>query len=138
MASLQAVTQWMVTAENSPRQVDGLDALRCIALHNTVLEYAWIKSGRLLAHFRDQSKTWWQYYEGQIEELEDRFHPSVRTFLEGALVLPWELGDERKNFFYTLEGLHSPEIMFQHIEEENLLTLYAGHEKFASSPDGLV
>lgn len=137
MDALHRIAHWMVTPENPPRQVAGLDSERCIALHNAVLEYAWTKSGRSAEDFHSQSQVWWQYHSDDVEQFSQRLHPSLRSFLEAALILPPELDGKRQNFFYILDGLYSPG-MFQHEDIEELLTLYAGQEKFASSPDGLV
>lgn len=43
---LERVQHLLVTPNNPPRELEALDSSRCVALHNAILEHAWLSSGR--------------------------------------------------------------------------------------------
>lgn len=140
--ALERVTEHLVTESNPPRHdLDGMDSSRCIALHNAILEHGWVASGRTAEDFATSTRPWWHVY-GESAEV-GRFHPSLRTFLEGARVVPGDYRPET-SLFYNVRGLHHPETMFagpgssMFDDADMVLTLYDTHEVLAGTPDGLL
>lgn len=49
-SQLPDITSLLVRPDNPPRDdVEGMDYLRCAALHNYLIQYAWLAEGRPLA-----------------------------------------------------------------------------------------
>ncbi|KAK5130470.1 hypothetical protein LTR08_001992 [Meristemomyces frigidus] len=139
---LDAVVNLLVTPENPPRDIDGMDSERCIALHNAIFLHGWISSGRAAEDFDAQSQTWFGFYgEGDSE----RFHPSLRAFLHEARVVLYDYNAPK--FSFHVLGLQCPADLGMWInspdrwdeeDSDRILTLYATYPTFASKYDGLV
>ncbi|KAI6828139.1 hypothetical protein KC340_g9235 [Hortaea werneckii] len=79
---LDEIEHLLVTDENPPREIYGLDHERCAALHNAILKHAWIRSGRDESAFLEQTAPFIELCE--LEEPEENFHPSVIEFYRKA------------------------------------------------------
>ncbi|KAK5701319.1 hypothetical protein LTR17_022691 [Elasticomyces elasticus] len=132
---LEAVEHLLVTPENPPQDVDGMDHERCAALHNAILKYGWVRSGRDADDFDQQSRPWLELHPLTAED--DFLHPSILDFFRSARAL---LDDQQVNLFYNVWGInHSPrghEYCFP--DEDQSLLLYGTHPSLASQIDGLV
>ncbi|TKA76071.1 hypothetical protein B0A55_05700 [Friedmanniomyces simplex] len=132
---LQEVSHWLVTDENPPRDVDGMDHERCAALHNAIFKHGWICSGRDAEDFLPQSLP----YLGLDPHLaqDGLLHPSVLAFLRSARALP---ADHQVHFFYNVAGLNldygGHDYCFP--DSDHTLTLYGCYPEHAGQPDGLV
>jgi hypothetical protein len=135
-APLERVQHLLVTPENPPRDIDGLDVERCVELHNAILEHGWLSSGRSVEDFESQCPP---FYEHAPEIFDEKCNASLKAFLLGAR--------ERRSgaegdfsFFYNVSGLicefgrHD-----YYIDEENrVFCLYMVGAGLYSKPDGLV
>ncbi len=112
---------WRVTPENPIREVDGMDWERCASLHNMITQIGWKSLDN--SETEMPKNTWWQaniINESLEEEWSRRLSPSLKLFLQAALVTPHE------NFFYYASGLNTPSRLYNGMQEEgdNILSLY--------------
>ncbi|KAI6899351.1 hypothetical protein KC318_g9499 [Hortaea werneckii] len=135
---LDEVVHLLVTDENPPREIDGLDHERCAALQNAILKHAWVRSGR------DEEA----FLEGTVpsielcglERPEEELHPSVVEFYRKARTpcggMP---GKDFVNFFYNLRSLASSLGNHGYCfgDDDETITLYDSTSQF-TKPDGLV
>jgi hypothetical protein len=132
---LDDVVHLLVTSENTPRNIDGMDHARCAALHNAIFKHAWIAAGRDGDAFTAQSRPWLEFHPHAAQD--SHFHPSVLAFLREARALPLS---HQINFFYYFWGLNCEvgghEDCFP--EDDRTVTLYASAFDIAGQPDGLV
>lgn len=132
---LERVQHLLVTPENPPRQIEGLDFQRCIELHNAILEHGWLSSGRSIEDFQSQCTPFYERAAGHIDE---KCSDSLKASLQGARDVPPGMNDF--NFFYNVSGLdcafgwHD----FYATEEDRTLTLYSVAAGLYRSPDGLL
>ncbi|KAJ5803687.1 uncharacterized protein N7503_006137 [Penicillium pulvis] len=92
-SQLPDISEFLVTPDNPPRDdLEGIDYVRCAALHNYLIHYTWLAEGRTLQTLKDQSSNFFTSSgaEAQAEALRPRLHSSVVSFLDNALVLPYE------------------------------------------------
>ncbi|KAI0426459.1 hypothetical protein F5Y09DRAFT_351211 [Xylaria sp. FL1042] len=92
-----------ITSVNSARKDRTLDYRRCAALHNMLVELAWVAEGRILEKLEPRS--FFQRYSDEANENRNRIDPSLRAFLESINVskeLPPFLYWSRRNRFLTL------------------------------------
>jgi len=135
-SSLDRVAHWLVTDDNPPRELDGLDAERCVALHNAIFEHGWLKSGRSHEAWLAESRTWWENRGQEAENSAHRFHPSLRAFLKEARVLPCHL--DQSNFFYHLNDLLAVDFWEEpDFDDDTFLTLYSTTSNFCSHAVGM-
>ncbi|KAF8861289.1 hypothetical protein BDZ45DRAFT_264493 [Acephala macrosclerotiorum] len=133
MNELAIIDEWLVTPENPPREVDGMDHERCIALHNYIIQYAWVASNRHLSDLNPQS--WFEKYADEAIEAREYLDPNVILFLEKALILPEpKLYEEALYMFYWVSGLSEPDDLWTNWkdgaeggEEFRRMTLYAAN-----------
>lgn len=133
-APLEAIRPLMVTQENPAREnTNGMDYSRCAALHDAILQHAWLQTGRSLEEYELTARP----YLELNPQVGQNLHPSVRTFLRTARALP---SDHEVNFFYNVWGLTlafgGHKACFP--ESDRTVTLYGSHLEHASQPDGLV
>lgn len=129
----------LVTAENPARQDGTLDHRRCAALHNMLVEYAWVAEGKALEEL--ERRSFFQRFGDEANEVIDRFDPALRAFLESIIVT-----EGLPPFYYWVEGITSPSEMFsvhdmfEECEEDHgrFLTLYTTNVNIAPHPLGLV
>lgn len=135
------IAKHRVSAENPPREDDDLDVGRCAALHNTLMLYGWVCSGKKIAGL--VKKSWWSKYGSR--SLQQILHPSVVLYLSKIFDVP------DHNFFYYLSGLARPLEMLQlgdllddqdraglPSEKYRFLVLYATNKALVGHPAGLV
>ncbi|KAE8443775.1 hypothetical protein EG329_001369 [Mollisiaceae sp. DMI_Dod_QoI] len=104
MDELPDIDQWLVTPENPPRDVDGMDHERCAALHNYLIQYAWVASNEnLVGSFEPLS--WFEKHGDRANEVREYLDPSVVMFLESVHDA---IDDFRVKFFYWVSGLNDP------------------------------
>lgn len=132
---LERVQHLLVTPDNPPRQIEGLDVLRCVELHNAILEHGWLSSGRSAEDFQSQCNP---FYESAAERIDEKCTASLRAFLQGARHVPPSIRDF--NFFYNVSGLTCEFGWHDYYvpEENRALTLYSVSAGLSSKPDGLV
>ncbi|KAI1377157.1 hypothetical protein F4677DRAFT_417534 [Hypoxylon crocopeplum] len=130
---------FLVTPENPAREDGTLDHIRCAALHNKLVEHAWVAEGRSLDEF--ERRSFFQHYGEDANEIMDRLDQSLVSFLESIIV-----SDELPPFFFWVECISPPaemfsvQEMFQEYEEEpnRFLTLYATNPGLGEHPLGLI
>ena len=132
---LERVQHLLVTPQNPPREIDGLDFERCVELHNAILEHGWLSSGRSAEDFQSQCTS---YYERAAEEIDEKCSASLKTFLQGARDVP--PGMIAFNFFYNVSGLDCAFGWHDYYteEEHRVLRLYTVSNGLYGDPDGLV
>lgn len=137
------ITQWRVTTDNPPRNIDGIDVDRCIALHNEIYKIGWTGSGRSLDDL--PTKTFLDFYSNDItDELRDRLSEDLKAFLGRAR--HFDLEGQKFEFFYYVSGLYIPGAFFENSEpfcedEEDhsrFVTLYGANGTGIDMPDGVV
>lgn len=124
-----------VTPTNPPRQIEALDSSRCAALHNAILEHAWLSSGRSAGDFEPQCAP---YYERAAEAIDEKCSASLKAFFQRARDAP--RGALRFNSFWNVSrldcafGWHG----YYSQEEDRALTPSTVSEGLYGDPDGLV
>jgi hypothetical protein len=125
MDHLPNIDEWLVTPENSPRPIGHLDHERCAALHNYLIQYAWVASNRDLGDFEPQSL----FDRHGDQEVRRHLEPSLVEYLEAA----YDCGAD-VNLFYWVSGFNSPDTLWENWEgfadegeEHRRLTLYSTH-----------
>ncbi|KAI7377473.1 hypothetical protein KC336_g19542, partial [Hortaea werneckii] len=135
---LDEVAHLLVTDENPPREIDGLDHERCAALQNAMLKHAWVRSGRNEETFLEGTVPFIETCG--LERPEENLHPSVVEFYRKARTpcdgMP---GKDFVHFFYNLRALtcslEDHEYCFD--DDDETITLYDSTSQF-TKPDGLV
>lgn len=132
---LERVQYLLVTPENPPRQIEGLDTERCVELHNAILEHGWLSSGRSAEDFQSQCTP---YHARAAATIDEKCNASLKAFFQGARNAP--PGTFRFNFFYNVTGLDCGFGLHDYYsqEENRALTLYGVSEGLYGDPDGLV
>lgn len=132
---LERAQHLLVTPDNPPRQIEGLDFERCIELHNAILEHAWLSSGRSAEDFRSQCRP---FYERAAEVIDENCNDFLKAFFQGARDAP--PGTHQFNFFYNVCGLDCAFGWHGYYceEETRILTLYTVAQGLYGDPDGLV
>ena len=132
--AFDGVAHLLVTADNPPQDVDGMDYERCVALHNAILKHGWTQSGRRADDFEAQARPW---LESHPEDDQTALHSSVLAFLREARALP---PNHPVHFFYNVAGINleigGHDDAFP--ESDNTLTLYDTYMALATQADGLV
>lgn len=122
LSQLPDVDGLLVTAHNPARDdLPGMDHTRCTALHNYLMQYAWVAEGRPPAQLHDAAKTFFNNARGwRAGALRPRIHPSLAAFLDTALLRPvnenWSDGHEGvgpESIFFWASGINDdPEEFF--------------------------
>ncbi|RWA10470.1 hypothetical protein EKO27_g4639 [Xylaria grammica] len=128
----------LAISENPAWEAGTFDYKRCAELHNILVEQAWAAEGRSLEEL--ERRSFFQYYGDKANEIVDRLDPSLRAFLESAIV-----GQELPSFFIWVSGIGSPtemffvEDMFLECGEPNrFLVLYVTQRDLGGHPLGLI
>ena len=135
---LDEVAHLLVTDENPPREIDGLDHERCAALQNAMLKHAWVRSGRDEEAFLEETVPFIEICG--LERPEEKLHHSVIEFYRKARTpCGGTPGKDFVNFFYNLRALNGSlgdhEYCFG--DDDETVTLYDSTFPF-TKPDGLV
>jgi hypothetical protein len=77
-------------------------------LHNKILEYGWIGSGREITSL--PSTTWWEQFSPISFDLASRLKPSLIRFLRSAKVGIYD--DQKFHFFFHARGLFHKNWLF--------------------------
>ena len=142
-ASLFApVAKHRVNDKNPPRDADDLDIERCAALHNTLMLYGWVCSGKKIAEM--ERKSWWSKYGS--DKLKETLRPSVVRYLSKVFDVP-----PGHNFFHHINGLARPPAMLdlgdlladedrdaKATEKYRFIVLYTVPKDLVSQPAGIV
>lgn len=111
MDELLNIDEWLVTPENPPRTVEGMDHQRCAALHNYLIQYAWVASNRDLGDFESQS--WFEKHGDKANEIRERLEPSLVKFLESV----YDSSELDVSLFYWVSRLNDPDALWENWEE---------------------
>ncbi|KAI0113482.1 hypothetical protein F4814DRAFT_347819 [Daldinia grandis] len=95
----------LVTPTGPARTDNTLDYARCAALHNKLVEYAWVAEGRETSDLERCS--FFHHYGDQANEIRRRLDPALVAFLESIIV-----AEELPPFFFWVEGISPPASMF--------------------------
>lgn len=136
---LPDISHWLVTPSNPPRSVKGLDYERYTALHNYIVQFAWVGSGRSLNEL--ECLSWFERHGDAAEDVRDRLDPSLARFLEQA----YSIDATILSFFYWVSGLGDPDDLWRNNgpdfadpgEDWRFLTLYPVNVGLGSDEDGL-
>lgn len=97
------IARQRVNEKQPPKVLDDLDIDRCAALHNTLLLYGWVCSGKRIPQM--EKKSWWSRHGN--DELKKILRPSVVRYLSKVFDVPGH------NFFYHVSGLAGPKDLLQ-------------------------
>jgi len=136
------IAKQRVTAGQPASVQDRLDADRCAALHNTMLLYGWVCSGKKINQM--EKRSWWGKHGN--DSLKKILHPAVVRYLSKVFDVPGH------NFFYHISGLATAKEMLElgdvledeeHDKERKLdkhrfIILYKSLEAMVSHPAGIV
>ncbi|PPJ49659.1 hypothetical protein CBER1_02209 [Cercospora berteroae] len=82
-----------------------LDAARCAALHNHLMERGFQLGGENSAEARPE--TWWHVHGSSLSDVSSKLHPNVLEFLK----LAW-VSAPGESFFWSTAGIPSPDDLF--------------------------
>ncbi|CAK4030874.1 hypothetical protein DOTSEDRAFT_71585 [Lecanosticta acicola] len=130
-----------VTKKQPPTPGDQLDANRCSALHNTLLLYGWVCSGKKISAL--QKRSWWG--RNGNDNLKTILRPMVVRYLSKVFDVPGH------NFFYHVSALPTEKEMLQlgdlledqdhdarDAEKYRFIILYKSSPALVSQPAGIV
>ncbi|KAI2465294.1 hypothetical protein F4781DRAFT_35967 [Annulohypoxylon bovei var. microspora] len=111
VSQLPNMNDLLVTTEN-PARADllGMDYARCAALHNYLVQYAWVSEGRAPASLYSNS-TFFTTHGAAAEALRPRLHSSMAAFFAAAILPPAD-GPVPAPFFLWANGLSDPDDLF--------------------------
>ncbi|KAJ6047085.1 hypothetical protein N7499_003050 [Penicillium canescens] len=85
------ITSLLLKPDNLPGEdVEGMDYSRCVALHNYLIQYAWLAEGRPLSTLNVNSTNFFTVHGAEAEALRPRLDPSMVAFLDNAIIPLWE------------------------------------------------
>jgi hypothetical protein len=88
-----------------------MDVERCIELHNQILRYGWIGSGRSPDLFEVSCRTWDDYHGTEAAAVHSNLTPDLVKFLKHARIA--DIAETTEfSFFYCVNDLASPGLMF--------------------------
>lgn len=117
-SQLPDVSNWLVTADHPARDgISGMDHERCAALHNYLLQYAWLAEGRPLISLNN-TNTFFTTHGPAAERIRTRLSVSLATFLDTAKLPPDDV--EWLPFFFWAGGLSDPDSLI----DEGLTDLF--------------
>ncbi|KAJ5554638.1 hypothetical protein N7513_004597 [Penicillium frequentans] len=118
VSQLPDITGLLVRPDNPPRDdVEGMDYARCAALHNYLVQYAWLAEGRPLATLNGNSSNFFTVHGAEAEALRPRLDPSVVAFLDNAIIPPLE-GFRETPLSIFAWGLNWPKSLFAEVEAD--------------------
>lgn len=119
-SQLPNVDDLLVTADRPALSSNSeMDHARCAALHNHLVQYAWLAEGRSLASLQaNGTNNFFTTHGDAAEDVRPRLDPSVTAFLEAAII-PSSAndgdGDEDPSpapFFWWVSELSEPDALF--------------------------
>ena len=135
------IAKHRVTAGQPVNDINDLDVDRCAALHNTLVLYGWVCSGKKIPEMK--RKSWWSRHGSQT--LQALLRPSVVRYLSKVFDVP------EHSTFYHLSGLARPRDLLQlgdvledqdrddqGAEKYRFLVLYTASRALVSHPAGLM
>ena len=136
------IARQRVNDKQPPKVLDDLDVERCAALHNTLLLYGWVCSGKRIPQM--EKKSWWSRHGN--DSLKKLLRPTVVRYLSKVFDVPGH------NFFYHVSGLAAPKDILQLgevLEDEDrsgpnkeekyrFIVLYNTSRDHVSHPAGIV
>ena len=135
------IARQRVNEKQPPKNGDDLDIDRCAALHNTLLLYGWVCSGKRIPQM--EKKSWWSRHGN--DDLKNLLRPSVVRYLSKVFDVPGH------NFFYHVSGLASPKDVLQlgevledaerspsKDEKHRYIVLYSTSRDHVTHPAGIV
>ncbi|RMY02885.1 hypothetical protein D0866_15574 [Hortaea werneckii] len=135
------IAQHRVTARQPETSKDDVDSNRCAALHNTLLLYGWVVSGKKI--FEMKKESWWS--RNGNDELRQILRPGLVRYLSRVFDVPGH------SLFYHVTGLASPKEMLElgdvlqdegheqrRMEKHRFVVLYKSSKELVSHPAGLV
>lgn len=136
-----SIAKQRVTTATPARNDNELDVERCAALHNTLMLYGWVCSGKKISDM--QKRSWWSKHGSQ--SLERLLRPSLKRFLSKVFDVPGH------NFFYHVTGLARPLEMLllgqlledpdhnaAKVEMHRFVVLYTASKELVKAPAGIV
>lgn len=135
------IARYRVTPQQPAKDDPDLDVDRCAALHNTLVLYGWVCSGKKIPDMKRRS--WWSRHGSQT--LESLLRPSLVRYLSKVFDIP------DHQFFYHLRGLARPTELLQlgdvledqdhddnKAEKYEFVVLYTTPRALVSHPAGIV
>ncbi|KAI8964474.1 hypothetical protein F5Y11DRAFT_87033 [Daldinia sp. FL1419] len=102
----------LLVAPARPARTDNaLDYARCAALHNKLVEHAWVAEGHEIKDLGQDS--FFDHYDDQANAIREKLHPDLAAFLECIIVT-----EKLPPFYFWVEGISPPTFMF--VDEESL------------------
>ncbi|KAH6845737.1 hypothetical protein B0I37DRAFT_191526 [Chaetomium sp. MPI-CAGE-AT-0009] len=84
-SQIPSIDDQLVTPDNPPRtDLDGMDHVRCAALHNYLVDYCLAADGLLDPAAEGSRATYFSTHGDAAEAISPRLHPSVAAFLAAA------------------------------------------------------
>ena len=136
------VAKHRVNNKNPPSNEGDLAVERCAALHNTIMLYGWVCSGKRIAEM--ERKSWWSKYGNT--QLKNLLRPSIVRYLSRVFDVP-----PGHNFFHHVNGLAKPTPMLdlgelledqdrdaRTAEKHRFIVLYTVPKDLVSQPAGIV
>ncbi|KFY40751.1 hypothetical protein V494_03326 [Pseudogymnoascus sp. VKM F-4513 (FW-928)] len=130
---LADISPHLVTSDNPAGETGALDYHRCALLHNFLVEYGWVASGRSLADL--ERRSFFEHYGDEANEMRERLEPGLIAFLEEAYVV------QRSLFHFWVDDLTHPSEMWTNYEcddEGETLTIYSINCGICSHSNGLM
>ncbi|KAF7185507.1 hypothetical protein HII31_13131 [Pseudocercospora fuligena] len=120
---LNGIAKDRVSQKQPPTPGSDLDAERCAALHNTLLLYGWVCSGKKINQL--EKRSWWGKHGN--EHLSKILRPKVVRFLSKVFDVP-----ANHNFFYHVSAIASEKELLNlgEVLEDNDHLTPAGKEKY--------
>ncbi|KAJ4306802.1 hypothetical protein N0V88_000169 [Collariella sp. IMI 366227] len=105
-SQLPNIDDQLVTPDNLPRtDLDGMDHVRCVALHNYLVDYCLAADGLLNTATEGSRATYFSTHGEAAEAVRPRLHPSLTAFLAAARTPNTPL-------FFFVGGMPSPDAEF--------------------------
>ena len=135
-SQLPDITSLLVRPDNPPRDdLEGMDYTRCAALHNYLIQYAWLAEGRPLETL-DANNNFFTGSgdEDEAEACRPRLHPSLAAFLDTAIMSPFPFDNPHEYLPFSVFawGIDGPSRLFEELAADlqdqpvdGLVRLYA-------------
>lgn len=147
LSQLPDITSLLVRPDNPPRDdLEGMDYARCLALHNYLIQYAWLAEGRPLATLNANNNFFTAFGdEAEAEACRPRLDPSLAAFLDTAIVspFPYDNPHEYLPFSVFAWGIDGPERLFEEFTADihdqpvdSLVRLYAVETSLSAEEGG--
>lgn len=135
------IAKQRVTRQTPPSPGDEIDVARVAALHNTLLLYGWVCSGKKIPQM--EKKSWWSKHGNP--SLQKLLRPHVVRYLSKVFDVP------NHNVFYHISSLATEKEMLQlgevledndhdsdKTEKHRFIVLYKTSRNHVSQPAGIV